>query len=65
MKHLYIIYSVVYACVLNLFMCVCYIVYVQGPGDTNEYYQERRLRELDLLRPLVSISLLLPCSQST
>jgi len=25
---------------------------IQTPGDTREYYQERRLRELDLLRPL-------------
>ena len=25
---------------------------LQGVGDTREYYQERRLRELDLLRPL-------------
>lgn len=27
---------------------------LQGPADFREYYQERRLKELDLLRPLVS-----------
>lgn len=27
---------------------------LQGPMDYREYYQERRLKELDLLRPLVS-----------
>mmetsp|Transcript_12940 Transcript_12940/g.19464 ORF Transcript_12940/g.19464 Transcript_12940/m.19464 type:complete len:477 (-) Transcript_12940:22-1452(-) len=28
------------------------ILNIQGPADKREYYQERRLRELDLLRPL-------------
>ena len=33
---------------------------VEGQGDTREYYQERRLRELNLLRPLDESEIILP-----